>query len=64
MDKKKIRRGLRRKCPDCDSVLELVIRIQKDEGVSYSASYEECKECGYQKEIKNKHNRIDKFMLD
>ena len=61
MDKKKIQKTLRRKCPDCSGILELVIRTLKDGGVSYSASYEECSECGYQKKISNKHDRPDKF---
>lgn len=64
MNKKKVQKTLKRKCPDCDSRLELIIRIQKDDGVSYSASYEECSECGYQKKISNKHDRNDKFIVD
>lgn len=60
-NKKKIIKTLRRKCPDCDGLLELVNRIQKDGGVSYSVTYEECEDCDYQKKIANKHDRSDKF---
>jgi uncharacterized Zn finger protein len=61
MNKKKIQKELNKKCPDCSGNLELVIKIKKDGYISYSTSYEECTECGYQKEIKNKHNHIDKY---
>lgn len=64
MDKKRVRKTLRRKCPDCYGKLELVTRVQKDDGVSYSASYEECSECGYQKKVLNKHDRNEKFILE
>jgi ssDNA-binding Zn-finger/Zn-ribbon topoisomerase 1 len=59
-DKKKIQKILKRKCPDCGEQLELVRRVQKDGGVSYSASYEECVDCDYQKKIINKHDYVDK----
>lgn len=55
---------LKRRCPECDSKLTLMKHIEKHDGVSYSASYEECEECGYQKEIKNKHDHIDKFNFE
>ena len=63
MSTKKIK-PLKRHCPECDSSLALVRHTEKDDGVSYSASYEECEECGYQKEVKNKHNHIDKTQLE
>ena len=53
MDKKKIQKTLNKKCPDCYGKLELVIRTQNLGGVSYSISYEECSDCGYQKKINN-----------
>ena len=55
---------LKRHCPECESKLALISHIEKKDGVSYSVCYEECEECGYQKEIKNKHNHIDKTEIE
>jgi uncharacterized protein with PIN domain len=61
MDKKKVLKTLKRKCPYCNGVLELISRVKKDDGVSYSASYEECIDCDYQKKIENKHDHVEKY---
>lgn len=63
MSTKKIK-PLKRCCPECGSKLALIGHIDKDDGVSYSTSYEECEECGYKKEVKNKHNHIDKTEIE
>lgn len=63
-NKKKVIKPLRRKCPECDGALEIVHRVQKDCGVSYSCNYEECQECDYSKKISNKHDRVEKFESD
>jgi len=63
MDKKKVQKTLRKRCPDCYGKLELVTHIQKNGGMSFDIVYEECSECGYQKKVDNKHNRNDKFDL-
>lgn len=58
----KIRKTLKRKCPECFGTLELVTEVSKDkDGVSYSEDYEKCSECGYKKLIINKHNRPAKY---
>jgi len=61
MNKKKVQKRLQKKCPECFGTLEIIVRVKNDNGVTYSASYEECEDCGYCKEIKNKHNRVDKY---
>jgi hypothetical protein len=62
---RKVRKILKRKCPECLGALELVTRVRKDaDGISYSEDFEECQECDYKKLVMNKHNRPTKFESD
>jgi len=54
----KIRKILKKRCPECYGKLELITEISMDEdNISYSEDYEVCLECGYRKLIISKHNR-------
>lgn len=62
---RKVRKILKRKCPECFGALELITEIRKDnDGISYSEDFEECVECDYKKLVINKHNRPAKFESD
>jgi uncharacterized protein with PIN domain len=62
---RKVRKILKRKCPECNAPLQLVTEIIKDaDGISYSEDFEECQECDYKKLVINKHNRPTKFESD
>jgi Zn ribbon nucleic-acid-binding protein len=63
LEKKKFQKRVDKKCPDCDSInsMELFEHIETIDGVEYTESYLECKECGYsEKQHKSQKKYTDK----
>lgn len=55
----KFRKYLNQRCPECGSKLKLIDSAENVRGVTYTESYKVCDECGYEENIKNKHNKSE-----
>jgi Zn ribbon nucleic-acid-binding protein len=57
MSKKKFHKYLKKKCPECDGLLQIVEYSKEDKGVIYTENYIECLDCGYCEELGDRHRR-------
>jgi Zn ribbon nucleic-acid-binding protein len=58
--KKKLRKKLNKRCPECGGMLELFDYMEDRDGVGRTESWVECVRCDFSDELKNKKNRRTK----